>query len=91
MGEKVQAFGTFDVSLWDYQETSVGGIAPTLTHNGLSQTCHRQRLMTSQHQLYTQLMAFLAAKREQSCQAVYTTFGSRSVIKCIGSLSVRLE
>ena len=38
-----------------------------------------------------QLKAFLAAKREQSCQAVYTTFGSRSVIKCIGSLSVRLE
>jgi len=36
-------------------------------------------------------LAFLAAKREQSCQAVYTTFGSRSVIKCIGSLSVRLE
>jgi hypothetical protein len=42
LGEKVQAFGTFDVSLWDYQETSVGGIAPTLTLNGLSQTCHRQ-------------------------------------------------
>ena len=91
MGEKVQAFGTFDVSLWDYQETSVGGIAPTLTHNGLLQTCYKQRLMTSQHQLNIQLKAFLAAKREQSCQAVYTTFGSRSVIKCIGSLSVSLE
>ncbi len=33
----------------------------------------------------------IEAKREQSGQAVFTIFGSRSVIKCIGSLSVRLE
>ena len=40
LGEKVQVFGTVDVSLWDYQELSVGGIAPTLTLNG--QTHRRQ-------------------------------------------------
>ena len=78
LGEKVQAFGTFDVSLWDYQETSVGGIAPTLTLNG--QTHCRQ------HSLRPSLLLSV-----NSHAKLCTTFGSRSVIKCIGSLSVRLE